>query len=715
MNRILFLFLCNYFISFGLSAGTTNADSLKFLLNGAVSQQRVDILNDLGWELKYTDTKAAFKYLQEAQHLAGQLKYSKGKGESFRNMAALFSLTNNAKEAIHHANEGILYATAVRDTFTLAKLYNIKALVLKDQYAYSVAIEFFKKSYQLFDQLGDQEEKAGLMNNLAVLYGAINEKNLELETLIRVVELEEKTGNKPGLARTYNNIAGVYHDLGDMKSSLIFFQKGLNYSREIESARFESSALNGIGMIMQEQKKYDSAIVYYSEAANINKKNDYKQWLANNYVNLGGLFLNDLSDYPHAKKYLGEATEIYESIYDWDNFLHTMNMLIGWHLDRSDASEANRLLTKTDSYIDSVQSALIKRDHLLLKYRFARMDGNTGDALNYLEQVIALNDTLRAKEQFKQSLEIQTKYDLTRQQQENERLRMNSSLSTETIKRQQIIIAGTIIICLLLGTIIFLAYRSKKRMEKVNKALFQVSVQIREKATELQQANESKDKFLSIISHDLKNPINAITGLSDLLLDESADIPEEERMMYIKYINDGCLSADHLLENLMKWVRSQTGKLEIKPKEFDLSDSVDEAMALVSNAAFRKQITISSKVLKDTKVYADHEMVNTCLINLLSNAVKFTPLNGSVQVIPESNGTLYKVHVKDTGVGISPENMNKLFRLDAKSGTPGTANEKGTGLGLLLVKEFAEKNNGSISVESKPGEGSTFTLMIPKA
>jgi signal transduction histidine kinase len=165
----------------------------------------------------------------------------------------------------------------------------------------------------------------------------------------------------------------------------------------------------------------------------------------------------------------------------------------------------------------------------------------------------------------------------------------------------------------------------------------------------------------------------------------------------------------------MKWVRSQTGKLEIKPKEFDLSVSVEEALALVSNAAFRKQITLSSKVLKDTMVYADHEMVNTCMINLLSNAVKFTPLNGSVLVMPETNGAMIKVHVKDTGVGISPENMQKLFRLDTKSGTPGTANEKGTGLGLLLVKEFAEKNNGSISVQSNTGEGSIFTLTIPKA
>ena len=715
MNRILFLFLGNLFISFGLWAATSNADSLKDLLKGAVAQQRVDILNDLGWELKYTDTKAAYAYSMEAMRLAGELRYSKGKGESSRNMAALYTLTNNGKEAMLHANEGILYATAVRDTFTLAKLYNIKALILKDQYAYSLAIEFFKKSYQLFDQIGDQEEKAGLMNNLAVLYGAINEKNLKLETLIKVIELEERTGNKLGLARTYNNIAGAYHDLGDIKSALNYFQKGLKYSREIASSRFESSALNGIGMIMQEQKKYDSAIVYYSEAANINKKNDYKQWLANNYVNLGGLFLNDLSDYPHAKKYLGEAADIYESINDWDNYILTMNMLIGWHLDRSDASETNLLLAETRAYADSVQSALIKRDHLYIRYRFAKMEGKTVEALNYLEQVTALNDTLRANEQFKQSLEIQTKYDLTRQQQENERLRMNSSLSSETIKRQQIIIAGTIIICLLLGTIIFLAYRSKKRIEKVNRALFKVSEEIREKAIELHQANESKDKFLSIISHDLKNPINAITGLSDLLLDESVEIPEEEKKMYIKYINDGCLSADHLLENLMKWVRSQTGKLEIKPKEFDLSVSVEEALALVSNAAFRKQITLSSKVLKDTMVYADHEMVNTCMINLLSNAVKFTPLNGSVQVIPETNGAMIKVHIKDTGVGISPENMQKLFRLDTKSGTPGTANEKGTGLGLLLVKEFAEKNNGSISVQSNTGEGSIFTLTIPKA
>jgi len=690
-----------------------NADSLQQLLSRSEGRERVELLNTLGWELKYSNTKKAFEYSEEAFSLSGVLNYPKGKAISARNLAALCTLVNNSKDAIKHANEGILYASALKDTFTLAKLYNIKALVLEDQYAYSSAIELFTKSYELFDAIGDKTETAGILNNLAVLYGAINEKDLKLETLIKVIKLEEQAGNKLGLARTYNNVAGVYNELGDYKIALDFYYKALTYSREVKSSRYESSSLNGIGVIMSSLKKFDSAIIFYSEAASINRKNGYTQWLANNYLNMGVLFLNDLSDQAHARKYLGEASELYYSIRDWNNYVKVQTFQADWYLRNSRFNEAQKFLLQAESYSDSIASDEIKRDFSFLMYRMYKAKGNIPLALDYLELVQVLDDSLRAREKLKQSYEIQARYDLSRQQQENDRLRMESSLDALTIRKQEIVITASVIICLLLIFLIFLSMHSRKRIKRANIALFEISNQIRDKAMELQSANESKDKFLSIISHDLKNPISAITGLSDLLMDDTMGLSDEDKRLYIKYINDGCHSADHLLENLMKWVRSQTGKLEMNPKEFDLFPPVERAIALVRNAAFRKNISITSGVSENTMVVADHEMISTCLINLLTNAVKFTPQNGQIWVEPQVNGKSVSLEVRDSGVGISPENLEKLFKLDQKSGTVGTANEKGNGLGLLLVKEFIEKNGGNVEVKSEVGVGSSFILTIP--
>jgi signal transduction histidine kinase len=710
------LLIILFFLSITASAYSNHSgiDSLLQALPESKGNSTVDILNTLGWELKYENTNEAFKYAREALQLAEKNMYKKGKSAAIRNLAALNLLTNNGKEAIRYANEGILFATAIRDTFTLAKLYNIKGLVLEDQYSYSLAIEFFNKSYDLFEEIGNEEEMTGILNNIAVVYGAINERKQELETYIKVIEQEESRGNKFGLARTYNNIAGVYEKLGDSRKALDFYRKSVIYSRETGAARFESAALNGIAIILQEQSKPDSAIFYYNKAIEINRKNNYQQWLANNFLNLGGLYLEILQDPDMGNHYLDEAGNLYESISDWNNYVMIHTIKAQHYLNEHNLAMAKSMLAGIDLFIDSIGSENLMKEVYNLKYVYSKATGNYKEALKYLELVNSINDSIQSKQQIQHSYEIQAKYDLSRQEQANEKLRMSSDLNMLTIRKQKIVIFASIVICLLLAFIIFLSLRSKQRIKKANLALNDISDQILDKAMELQQANESKDKFLSIISHDLKNPINAITGLSDLLLDDSMEIPEDEKKKFIKYINEGCHSTDHLLENLMKWVRSQTGKMEMNAISFDLADPVKNAVSVVNNAAFRKNINIQTHIPEGTMVYGDQEMISTCLLNLMSNAVKFTNVNGNVVVTAESNGHYVHLHVKDDGVGINEEQKAKLFRLDTKSGTPGTANEKGTGLGLLLVKEFIEKNRGEININSEAGNGSTFILSIPK-
>ena len=715
MNKYLILIGSLFILSSFSELGATTIDSLKSLLPKANQQQKVDILNNLGWELKYENTDDALKYSMEAHKLALSLKYSKGIAVADKNLAALSTLTNKGKEAEKYADEGILYATALRDTFTLAKLYNIKALVLEDKYSYSKAIWYFTKSFQLFDKIGDKTEATGILNNLALLYGEINEKKLELETYIRVIKIEEQAGNKFGLARTYNNIAGLYNSLGDIKTAHKFYIKGLAFSRETSSDRYESAALNGLGLIQRDLQQTDSAIYYLNKAVEINKRNNYLQWLGNNYLNLGNIKLFDQHRINEGEQYLSEACKIYLSIDDWNNYIIALNVLCEQNMRTRNYKKVASLIQTAENYSDRLGSSNILRDYSLIKYNYYKSTGQTSLALKNLELVAALNDSIRSKQKELLSYELQAKYDLEREEQENEKLKITANLGLETIRKQKIAMLAIVIISLLLIYIIFLVIKSRSRIKKANKALNEITHEIREKAQELQLANESKDKFLSIISHDLKNPISAVTGLSELILDGYDDLPEEEKYKYLKYINDGCQSADQLLENLMKWVRTQTGKMELKPIAFDVSESVNEAIKLVKNAAIRKDISISNHIQPGTMVMADHEMLNTCIINLVSNAVKFTPNNGTIMVSPEINASIIKIKVKDSGVGISPDNLGNLFRLDVKSGTLGTANEKGTGLGLLLVKEFIEKNNGEVIVESKPGEGSTFTLSIPKA
>ena len=236
---------------------------------------------------------------------------------------------------------------------------------------------------------------------------------------------------------------------------------------------------------------------------------------------------------------------------------------------------------------------------------------------------------------------------------------------------------------------------------------------------ELQDLNHAKDKFFSIISHDLKGPFNAILGFSDILANEWDDYSDEERRHFIQNIHTSAKNTYRLLENLLEWGMTQTGTLIFNPVTFDLSLVVNEVVILMREQAETKQIKLFTAVNFNTMVLADENMVRTIMRNLVSNAIKYSQPGEQVKIIshkiertPDKPG-MVNVCVHDTGVGIAPDLVPKLFRIDEKVRSNGTAQEKGTGLGLILCKELVEKNGGTIFVESEPEKGSKFCFTIP--
>lgn len=230
---------------------------------------------------------------------------------------------------------------------------------------------------------------------------------------------------------------------------------------------------------------------------------------------------------------------------------------------------------------------------------------------------------------------------------------------------------------------------------------------------ELLTLNNTKDKFFSIIGHDLKNPFSTVIGLSDLLLEDFDSFERDRLRVFIEQINKFSSNAYALLENLLQWARSQTGKLKLNKNLYNIKDVVEDNVELLSGNARQKNITI---VFSEEPLYwhFDVNMISTVVRNLLSNSIKFTPLGGQIEVRFEDKVDKMVVSVIDNGVGIAVKDQEKLFRLDVNPSTIGTSEEKGTGLGLILCSEFIHRHNGKIWVESEPGTGSIFKFQLPK-
>jgi signal transduction histidine kinase len=238
--------------------------------------------------------------------------------------------------------------------------------------------------------------------------------------------------------------------------------------------------------------------------------------------------------------------------------------------------------------------------------------------------------------------------------------------------------------------------------------------ELKQNVAELKHLNATKDKFFSIISHDLKELFNALMGLSGLLAENRVDANRREN--FIKLIQQTSEQGYDLLKNLLEWAKLQTGEMAFEPAKFNLKDIIAEYVELSKMLAKAKNINIIFSIsdsVETSSVFVDKNMLDTVLRNLLSNAIKFTPTNGTVEIYSQKKNNLVEISISDTGIGIKPQNIDKRFRIDGGYMSIGTSGEKCTGLSLMLCKEFIEKNGGSLWVESEEGKGSRFYISFP--
>ena len=241
-------------------------------------------------------------------------------------------------------------------------------------------------------------------------------------------------------------------------------------------------------------------------------------------------------------------------------------------------------------------------------------------------------------------------------------------------------------------------------------------IKLKNQAEELEHQNATKDKFFSIISHDLTNPIASIIGLSDLIVEEYNELERDKIETYVGYINQSAKFSLDLLQNLLEWSRIQTGSIKSIKSNFDLSTLLATNIEGIKGQALTKNIQILSNINKNLVIHADEKMISTVVRNLISNAIKFTPNGGTITVSSEekmiSDKKIIETEIRDTGIGMNEMEIQKLFKIEENYISKGTNNETGTGLGLILCKEFLNQNNGTIRIESQPNIGSNFIFTL---
>jgi len=237
--------------------------------------------------------------------------------------------------------------------------------------------------------------------------------------------------------------------------------------------------------------------------------------------------------------------------------------------------------------------------------------------------------------------------------------------------------------------------------------------ELEEANKKLIKLNHEKDKFFTIIAHDLRNPFIGITSLSKIMLDQLKSNDFENMEEYVQEINNASKNAYNLLKNLLNWARSQTGRMEFTPTLLSVFSLLDETVNLLKESASLKGINLINTLPDDIEIVGDKEMLSVVFRNIISNAIKFTKTGGTIRIEAVQNESELTIQVIDSGIGMTPKMIEDIFKIDKSSGRKGTNGEPSTGLGLLLCKEFIEKHDGSIAVTSEVNIGSVFTISLP--
>ena len=339
-------------------------------------------------------------------------------------------------------------------------------------------------------------------------------------------------------------------------------------------------------------------------------------------------------------------------------------------------------------------------------YLINKKKNNTPLALNYYENFKTITDSTALKDKKNALLMLKAKTSFKLEQEELKK-ETNTALA-----QQKTYIIFSLFAVFLAVLISFYVYKNNKLIQKLNNQLEQKATTLEESKQKLTYANETQEKLFSIISHDLRSPINALMNL--LLLIKNGDIKPDDFLNFVPKLYNDVDAMSFTLNNLLNWSKSQMNGFVNKPEKLNVHTSVNDSIHLLQENANQKNITVKNNIPEAAQVFCDRNQFNLIIRNLLNNSIKFTPTGGEIILDATLKNKHWQVTIQDNGVGMSPEVKNKLFKPDSSlQSAYGTNKEKGTGLGLLLCKEMVENNGGVIGVATKEGEGTTFYFTVP--
>lgn len=678
-NKTLTLLAAVLILSTGLLFGQSNIDSLKTLLSSAQGKEKVKLLVKIGYFLSSENPKEAINYLDEAIELAKKSdnKWSQADAH-FNKGVALWHLGEITKSDEQYELAIPIYEE-VKDSLSLIKVLNSQAINHHLKGNIELTFKTFFQSLDYAKKVGDKGTIVNTLLNIGVTYDNNEDYDNCLKYYYEALDAVDEN-DKATIALLQSYIAEVYLALKDNTKAEEYLKKAIENAKISNDTNSLVWAFSSLGKIELEKKNYSLAEKYFKESLSLAQKTDFKLEIIHSLSDLGK-FYSITNNLKESEAHLLKALQL-----------------------------ANELQSLSDLNIVYGELASLYSKKLDFKAAF-----------EYHQKYKTVSDSLFALSNNEKIAELQSKHELKRVERESELLKHENDLQKKVINSQKII--ALIISLFAIASIIFIwvLLRNRNKILKTKNELLikheEVDThrkEISQKNDELANLNATKDKFFSIIAHDLRNPIAAFVNISDLLEQDYDRLSESDKKEIISQMNVSSKNLIRLLENLLTWARISNDKIELYPEKLILADVVESSITPYLQSAQNKKIKINTDISNKVVITSDKFIIQTIVGNLINNAIKFSSSLSEIFVSLEEKAGKYILSIKDHGIGIEESQLRNIFMLGKIQTGRGTMGESGTGLGLVLVKDLIEMLDWKIEVKSKVNSGTEFLITIPE-
>ncbi|MGB4328622.1 MAG: tetratricopeptide repeat-containing sensor histidine kinase [Tenuifilum sp.] len=699
-------------------------DSLKNQLKSVKGKERIDVLIDISkyyWDVN-PDSSIIFaeKSLKEAKADGSDDAI----GDAYNALGNAYSSKYQNETALNYYLKSLEFRKLNGNPLKIGNSYHNLGLVYRELKQFNLAVSSHTKAADYYEKAKRYDLQSISYNRIASLYNQINDKNKALEYAFKALNIVNENNIDELKANLYNLIGSLNRDLKNLELAEKYYTLAFKEWEKSKNISGLSTAYNNLGIVLDEKGDLQKALEYYTKSLEFATQQRDSSGIATAYNNIGFLYAR-IKQFDKALMSYQKSYEISVKTNGVDAAHNTLNNIASTYLKQNNLEKASEALNKALRNIPNVVDQAYKQETYQLLSDLYAKKGDYRNAYHYKCVELAYADTLYTQQRLSSIAEMQARYETETKEKEIELLKKDVELKELQFQKQrsvqQVLISLTLLLlAIFFGTSLILTIirKKNKQLAEKNAELFEINKKLKESEKNLSELNATKDKLFSIIAHDLKNPFNALIGFSDILERNFNHLTDNEKKEYISVISESAQNLYKLLDNLLQWTRAQTGSINYIPEKFKLEPLIKQEVLNLNANAEKKRINVSVNASSAISVYADKNSIATVIRNLLSNAIKFTDIGGTIEIIASESKDFPKmaeVVVKDSGIGIDQDDLERIFMIDGSYSTKGTANETGTGLGLLLCHEFVTKNNGKIWVNSSKGSGSEFHFTIPLA